>query len=432
MSARYSAHWLGDVWQSYAHGDGSILALKIQDSRVQANQNLRSGDERGRIVAMSEAVDALAARVRPSDPTVRAGAIVVLQLFDVAYAIDLVRAESVLSERARSSRRARLSATPSKAMDFGVRPVGLALEPVTIALAGREVQASASARLYDFGAITLALQVPISDTPWAEFVRNVNAVDRTFREAEETWDRLLQQLRDLLGPALIRPEQTHVQEDYLIAFVHAFDRALTAAELLECVDLVPLLSGEQRPLSDGARQDILRHRFSYYTDDLVALTWDRAFIYEPRGDSDVLDVLEVANAQLLEMRYYDEWLDAELPRMYDLVEEARRARTLLASRRFAGLARHLHTMVAEVTELTERVDNALQVTEDVYLARVYSAALELFRVNDLSAAVDRKLAIIRDTYSALYNESSASRTELMEFLILVLIMAEIAIALVRP
>ena len=118
--------------------------------------------------------------------------------------------------------------------------------------------------------------------------------------------------------------------------------------------------------------------------------------------------------------------------MYDLVEEARRTRTLLASRRFARLARRLHTLVAEVTELTERVDNALQVTEDVYLARVYSSALELFRVNALNAAVERKLAIIRDTYSALYGESSAGRTELMEFLILILITAEIVIALARP
>ena len=53
-------------------------------------------------------------------------------------------------------------------------------------------------------------------------------------------------------------------------------------------------------------------------------------------------------------------------------------------------------------------------------------------MNALNAAVERKLAIIRDTYSALYNESSASRSELMEFLIIILIMAEIAIALVRP
>ena len=110
---------------------------------------------------------------------------------------------------------------------------------------------------------------------------------------------------------------------------------------------------------------------------MVVLTWDRAFIYEPRGDTDVIDVLEVANAQLLEMRYYDELLDAELPRMYDLVEAARRRWALPGARRFADLARRLYTMVAEVTELTEKVDNALQVTEDVYLARIYAAALEL-------------------------------------------------------
>jgi len=184
-------------------------------------------------------------------------------------------------------------------------------------------------------------------------------------------------------------------------------------------------------LSDGARQDLLRQRFSYYTDDLVVLTWDRAFIYEPRGDSDVVDVIEIANAQLLEMRYYDELLDDELPRMYDMVAAERGKLAPLASRRFANLARRFQTLVAEVTELTEKVDNALQVTEDVYLARVYSAALDLFRVSTVSAAVDRKLAIIRDTYSALYDEASGSRAELLEILIVLLIVIEIALALIR-
>ena len=143
------------------------------------------------------------------------------------------------------------------------------------------------------------------------------------------------------------------------------------------------------------------------------------------------DVLEVANAQLLEMRYYDELLDAELPRMYDLVEAARR--TLRCSPRAASPTSRAGstTLVAEVTELPEKVDNALQVTEDVYLARVYAAALDLFRVPAVSAAVDRKLSIIRDTYTALYEEASAGRAELMELAILVLIALEIVLALLR-
>ncbi len=365
---------------------------------------------------------------------VTAGAIVALRLFDVAYAIDLTRAETLLAEQARTARRSQLSATPPKAMAFGVPPVAIALDPVPLLLDGTEVAAAVAGRLYDFGALTIALRVPIADVSWTRFVRQLNAVDHSVEggAAGDTWEHLLQQVRTLLGPALIRPTESGVQEDYLIGVVHAFDRTLTAAALQDSVDLVPLLSGEQRPLSGSARQDLLRQRFSYYVDDLVVLTWDRAFIYEPSADSDVMDVLEVANAQLLEMRYYDELLDDELPRMYDLVTKARSARTLLASRRFADLARRLHTLVAEVTELTERVDNALQVTEDVYLARIYAAALELFRVPSVNAAVDRKLAIIRDTYTALYDESSASRTELMELLIVILIIAEIVIALVRP
>ena len=375
--------------------------------------------------------DATVINVSQSALRVTTGAIVALRLFDVAYAIDLARAEALLAEQARASRRIRLSATPPKAMAFDVPPLAIDLEPVRLMLDDREVPAAASARLYDFGAVTIGLRVAIADMPWPNFAQSLNAVDAGVA-TDDTWNRLLRQVRALLGAAFVRPEESGVQEEYLIGVVHAFDRPMTASVLQDSVDLVPLLSGEQRPLSDGARQDLLRQRYSYYTDDLVVLTWDRAFVYEPRGDSDVLDVLEVANAQLLEMRYYDELLDDELPRMYELVAKARRTRNLLTSKRFADLARRLHTLVAEVTELTERVDNALQVTDDVYLARIYAAALELFRVPAVNAAVDRKLSIIRDTYSALYDESSASRTELMEFLILLLIMAEIVIALVRP
>ena len=383
---------------------------------------------------MPDNATAVTQETSQSGLTVASGAIVALRLFDVAHAIDLGRAETLLAKQARPTSRSRLTATPPKAMAFGVPPVTLEMEPVTLKLDSGEVTASATARVYDFGAVTIALRVPIAGASWDSFARQVNAVDRIATDGTvgDTWERLLQQVRVLVRPALIRAEESKVQEEYLIGVVHAFDRTLTAAALQETVDLVPLLSGEQRILSDGARQDLLRQRFSYYADDLVVLTWDRAFIYEPRGDSDVMDVLEVANAQLLEMRYYDELLDDELPRMYDLVAKARRTRTLLASKRFADLARRLHTLVAEVTELTERVDNALQVTEDVYLARIYAAALELYRVPTVSVAVDRKLSIIRDTYSALYDESSASRTELMELLIIILIVAEIVIALVRP
>ena len=367
-------------------------------------------------------------------PAVTTGHILALRLFDVAYAIDLVRAEALWTQHAAGrASRARLAVTPPKAMAFGVPPLTIMLDPVILHIDGVATQALMTARLYDFGAVTMAIRVAAGGLSWRGYTDRLNAVEHTLTQGDDTelWLPALLAVRNIVAAAWVRPTESSVTEDYLIGVVNEFDTPLTAVDLLARVDLLPLLSGEHRPLSAAARNDLLRRQFSYYEDDLVVLTWDRAFIYEPCGDSDVADVLEVANVQLLEMRYYDELLDDELPRMNDLVETARGGMNVLASRRYAGLARKLYTLVADVTELTEKVDNALQVTEDVYLARVYAAALDLFRVGLVNAAVNRKLAIIRDTYTALYDEASGARTELMEAAILLLIFVELVVAVTR-
>lgn len=315
-------------------------------------------------------------------------------------------------------------------MSFGVPPLELELGQVTLPIADQPVVATASVRPYDFGIAALALRLPANDLSWQGFTQLVNSADLAIGPSAtaDVWDTLAAQLRAVLGEALDRPSAVPLQEDYLFAIVNAFETPLTPEAFLERADLVPLLSGEARPLSEGARRDLLRHRFSYYPDDLVVITWDRAFIHEPRRETDVADVLEMANAQLLEMRTYDEMLDAELPRMRDMIGAARSRINLLASRRYARLARRLHTLVAEVTE---RVDNALQVTEDVYLARVYAAAMDLFRVPNVSAAVDRKLASARETYTALHSEAAGGRAELLETAILALIAVEIVLSLIQ-
>ena len=357
-------------------------------------------------------------------PRIVSGQIIALRLVDIAYAIDLKRAEALWNARdRRGSARPQLSVTPLKAMSFGVPPLALQLDAVALGLSDASVDASV--RLYDFGVAAFALRVNVADMDWNDFGALLDRVDATVGPdaANPVWQSLFTTVRAALGEALENPTAAKLEEDYLIGLVHEFDFPLSSEEILQRLDIVPL--------SEAARRDLLRNRFSYYTDDLVVLGWDRAFIHEPRRDTDVIDVLEVANAQLLEMRYYDELLDDELPQMYDMVEAARRTARVFAARRYARLARRLYGLVAEVTELTERVDNALQVTEDVYLARVYGAAIELFRVPNVSAAVDRKLAIIRDTYAALYSEASGHRAELLEIAIVVLIVIETVLSLVR-
>jgi hypothetical protein len=360
---------------------------------------------------------------------VEAGALVLLRLFDVAYEIDLARVEDILGARPEAAvGRLRLPQTDPKAIALRDPPVEIALGPVRLPHPHGELTAEGVARVYDFGVISIALRHPVARLPWEEFV------DRAVELAREpnggtpvTCAQLLERVCSWIQPALDRPNRSGIEEDYLFSIVERFDRPVRAEELSGEVDLIPLLTGDRRELSGAARRDILKHSFSYYKDDLAVVTWDQAFLLEPSGDSGVADVLEVANAQLLELRYYDGVLDRELPRMYERVAAVRKG-VVLRRGRYARIARELHILVAEVTEITERIDNAIKVTEDVYLGRVYAAAVELFRVPAWAGAVDRKLDIIRQTYSALHEEANAGRAELLELAIVLLIVLEIVLA----
>jgi hypothetical protein len=208
---------------------------------------------------------------------VRSGQIRALRLFDLAYEIDLKRAEQLWQRRAQgASARGRLAGTPAKAVSFGVPPLALELGSVTFGPSGAPMTATAGVRLYDFGIAALGLRLPVTDLTWSQFTRLVNQTDQVVGPAIETkvWDTLMAQLRDVLREALDRPTATPLQEDYLIAVVDGFDEPVTAEALWDRVDLVPLLSGSERPLSESARRDLLGQRFSYHPDDLAVITWD--------------------------------------------------------------------------------------------------------------------------------------------------------------
>ena len=110
----------------------------------------------------NEADSYLSGQLRQSEPTVAVGAVVALRLFDVAYAIDLVTCRGAARPTGTDvTSHPAPRATPPKAMAFGVPPLALELEPVVLALEGEDVAAVATVRLYDFGAVTIALRVPI-------------------------------------------------------------------------------------------------------------------------------------------------------------------------------------------------------------------------------------------------------------------------------
>jgi hypothetical protein len=365
---------------------------------------------------------------QPPPLTVRRATVEVLRIFDVAEAIDLDRVEALLAGRGTVAR-IRLSRVQPKAIAFGDPPVVTELPAPPLDVLGRRCATRASARIHAFGVVSLSLDVALPEpAPWAEFEVFAREAERE-AAALRFWRERLDALLDAIRPAMEDPSAQQVEEDYAFVTLRELDPR-PAGPLTEMVDLVPLLTHEARPLSAAARAEVLRYAHSYYVDDAVVITWDRAVILEPGNDDDVADVLEVANAQLLELRVYDERLDREIPRIYDVAEAVQRRGVALFRRRYSRAANQMRALVAEVSEITEKVDNALKVTEDVYLARVYTSALELFRVPALAASIDRKLALIRETYTSLYDQAVATRAEWMEAAIIFLIVLEVVMAFI--
>ena len=369
------------------------------------------------------------------DLRVEGASLVVYRLYDVGYAVQLDRALDLLA--ASAPERVRPVRGEAQAIQIANPPITVILGHESVALGERGLStAEVSARLFDFGALSLRVRVQAPDAvTWRDFTRLGNAVDAGGGAAlAPLFAQHLRLLTERIGPAVERPHVAAQTEDYIVYRVARLTRPDGEAvppDSLRDEDVVPLLLNETRPLSPGARRELLPHRFSYYPDDLAILTWDNALIVEPRAeDTDVQFLLEFANAQLLELRYYDAQLDAELPRMYDRVAALRGGGALaILRRRYARLLGELQAAVADSTELVERVENALKVTDDVYLARVYSAALEIFRARAWRAVVDRKLGIIRETYEMLNAEAQAARSEALEIAIVLLIVAEIAMGL---
>jgi hypothetical protein len=141
-------------------------------------------------------------------------------------------------------------------------------------------------------------------------------------------------------------------------------------------------------------------------------------------------VLEFATAHLLELRYYDALLDRELHGIYDEIEARRLSRDVFA-RRYPRLRRRTAALLLELSEMIERLENAVKIIGDFYLARLYQGAVKRFRLPAWQDTVLRKQKLLAGVHELLNDAVDTRRAELLELTIILLILWEILYALVR-
>jgi hypothetical protein len=346
------------------------------------------------------------------------------RIYDIGREIDLAALEKALTEdpaAGYSLGRAGFQRVKPKSIMLEAQPLMLKMNPFTTERDGRQLGFSVVAKIYDIGALSLCfiIEDPGSPGPRLEEI----AVSLYGQEGlVEYFSEYFMQLAGLLRPHLRDMTLTPgFYEDYVIYVLDHIDQS---------VDSAVLLSGERDGvLSPQMRDEITRNSLSYRSDDLVILSWDAALICEPENPADIIDLIEFANVQVLELRYYDRELTRQMAKMYDDIEFADKMPGFRRSRRYHAIMSELMMTSAEISEITEKVNNLIKVTEDVYYARVYATVLKVIRSGQWSESVNRKIEVIRQNYSMLSDEVRIQHSNFLEWVIIVLIALEFALAI---
>lgn len=343
--------------------------------------------------------------------------------FDTADSIDLAAIPDVL----RPERERFVSRRPAPGyLGWAVPPVALALGERDVPLRGAVARAGVSARLFDFGAVSLTLSLALPDAIGAlpAFAESLAQSDVAgFARS------LLHELLPEIRPALAGHGESALVEDYWVFWLAALEPPLAADALLQDqrAALAGALALDSTPLSRQQIDETLRDPLSWSPSDLVLADWSAALVC----DSDCADtfaVLEFVNVQLLELRALDARLDRALARFSG---EVHRVESLLGTLRNPHRAaiRALSELTVEALALAERVENALKLVPDVYLARVHRRCAARLGLAAWEHGVESKLAAARHLSSVLAERSAARRAEALEAAIVALIVLEISLAL---
>ena len=348
------------------------------------------------------------------------GSVVCLTLYDICEEIRLPDVREIL-ELQPPGREPSFKHTAPEYVRFEQPPV---VEPLSdFALAAGE-RLRGRIKYYDYGVAVVELVLAF-EGGWQQLIDLSSRYVAGF-EIERHASQIAKERVARVARALVKPYENWLSEDYFIFHVVDIDGSPAAAEvcLRHQSEIAQIVRGENCPLSESERSEVMQSAMSYYPIDLVVIGWNGAFLYDTAaGGETTIQLLEYANSQLLEFRYYDEVLTRRLKLVYQFLD---RGTGFLARWRLARAAARLYTLLLDVTELTERADHSIKFLSDMFSARLYRLAAAKVGVPDYKELVDRKLQTADSLYKFMVEQFNQGRAFALELLVVVILIIELA------
>lgn len=364
-----------------------------------------------------------------AEPTITSGVCHAFFAYDIALAVDLDRASSLCTQE---TEREVLSGKRRTPASFQYRPTPLRIiqkgDPIRVA--GHATLERIELTVFDFGAVSVSYQIPISGA----LSGLLPLADQMYENAELMADsrRRIADLVWLIGDALDKPHIADFVEDYSVYQIEGIAPEAPTPEALIDANrqlVARILRSETGALSEAEVRDAVSSRISYSPEEAAIIDWNASILLGQRDSDDIRAVLEYANVELLELRHLDNQLDDVLDRSYlQLSKAERRLRFLLPPSR---AIRRISELQMDSALLFEGVNNALKLVGDQYLARLYKLAAHRLHLPEWDASIIRKLDIAESIYQKLSDRQATRRMEALEWIVIILIAVEIVLAFVH-
>lgn len=386
-----------------------------------------SEDQNSHICAASGASGIEPTRQPATSVQITRGTCCILFAYDIGLAIDLDDAERRITttthrETIRHKRR-----TPDY-FNYARPPLRVRQSIEPLAVSSFRTSGDIDAIIYDFGAVSLTYRIPLNGSIGDLLSLSDALYDNTELLADGR--RQIEQLLNVIRPAVNKPTVSNLVEDYVIYQIEAMEPVMTRDTFLSGNRrlIAQILRAERSPLSEQQINDALACQLRYADNDMLIIDWNATLLLDTEAD-DIRAVLEYANVELLEMRHLDDSLDNALEESYSLAGRRKWTRRLLLTSQTRELQRIAELQV-DGALMFEGVNNAIKLLGDQYLARVYRAASDRLHVNDWDASIIRKLQALESIYEKMSDHAAHWRMELLEWIIIVLIAISIGVSFI--
>ena len=356
------------------------------------------------------------------------GSIRIFVFFDVGEAFDQEKLRALAGPRAGPTKPDFPRRTPEY-VRFENPPIEEPSEPLTLGSGDKVV---CSIKYYEYAIVEVQLQVPFEGT-WDDLMRQT-ARWMDAPDVEPECRAVVTKHLQRTSSAITRPRDEWFLENYLVIDLDQMKdeegEILTADQILNSFgeQIGQLLRGEEARLARSTNDRILQGSLSYYSTDLLVVGFNAALVYDrPEESARSIQILEYARMQLLEFRYYDNYMTRVLADVYNNLDH--KTNVLLSRWALPREANRLNTIRLDVMELTERVDNAIKFVSDSYYALAYRTAATRAGVPEYRDLVEKKLDTARELYDFMMAQFNEARLFLLEAAITILCFLDVLLLL---